>query len=337
MQIIGTSDAAQRIRSKATTISQENKNTVALAGPDGSGKTRIARFIHHNSHREAEPFIIFDAKGSDNPEKEIFGQVKTSFLGKTSLSKCAIDEAGAGTLFIKNLQCVPLKLQLQLLATIQLGGYKPIGATHSIKSLCRYIFSMPQHLKKYIEDHQLIPELAQLFVNNYIEAPPLKERLEDIEPLAKYFVNHWCINFGIPGKEISRSAMKLLKRTPWTGNIAELNKTMLFAVISANGDSIDTNDLNLHIDNNWDNYSENQIEQLAIEELVERKLKIFMQQLGKYDVKDLHEAIIKRVEKPLIRLVMERTKGNQIKAARILGINRNTLRTKLNKLELRNS
>jgi two-component system nitrogen regulation response regulator GlnG len=128
--------------------------------------------------------------------------------------------------------------------------------------------------------------------------------------------------------------MKLIKKYRWPGNVAELQTMTLSAVLNFGGKEIDAPHLQMRMDGNWRPHTEEHLEELALEDIVERKLKQFMVRLERYDAENLHAAIMERVERPLIKLVMERSKNNQLKASRILGINRNTLRTKLKKLDI---
>lgn len=333
-EFIGVSKLTIGALSKAKSFADE-EIPILISGPKGNGKTLLAKIIHKNSKREAENFEIFDAAHSKNIEKDLFGEFKSSILGIENITSGVIDLAGSGTLFIKNLQEFPIELQPQLLATVQLGGYRPLGSNETLKSSCRFIFSIPNHIERFVKEKKILPELALVFSKSTVVIPQLKDRQEDVEALANYFLKKWCESLGQPKREFSKSALKLLKRSSWKGNVSELQTIVLSSVLHFNDKIIEAHHLQLHLENNWHAHTDEQLEEIALEDLVEKKLNQFMHRLGKYDIEDLHTAIMSRVERPLIKIVMERVKNNQLKAARMLGINRNTLRTKLQRLELK--
>jgi two-component system nitrogen regulation response regulator GlnG len=333
MEFIANSKAALLALAKAKNAAG-NSLPCLIIGENGTGKTCLAQIIHKIGKREAEPFIVFDASKAANIEKNLFGFSKTSLLGIENITAGALDAAASGTLLIKNIHACPIEMQPQLVATIELGGYKPAGSNETLKSLCRFIFTLPTNPEKYIDDRRLLPELVQILNRNVITLPPLRERTEDIEPLANYFLIKASTNLGLPKKGLTKQAMKLLKKSSWFGNAAELQKVLLNAILNFDDNILDAHHLQLKIDGNWHPHTDKHLEQIALEDLVEKKLKQFMDRLGRYEVENLHGTILERIERPLIKLVMKKSNNNQLKASRILGINRNTLRSKLQKLEL---
>jgi len=303
-----------------------------ITGEKGVGKFHLAKYIHHESPRKDEPFVVLDLAETKNIEVSLFGEVKKSLLMGQNIVSGAIDRAKKGTLLIKNIQLLPTDIQTQLIATIQLGGYRPVGGEESLRSGCRYIFTTVFTPSKLTEEKRLVPELTNLFSRTTFTIPPLRERPNDIEPLTRHFLKKWCDNLDGIDRTLTKQAMKLLKKSKWTGNAASLQQVILNAVLHFKNTEIDARHLQMKLDGNFESYTEAQLEESAIEEIVEKKISQFMQRLGRYDVENLHSAIIERVERPLIKIAMEKASGNQLKAARILGINRNTLRTKLRRL-----
>ena len=333
MENIGNSKEFKNAVARAKALATNNEPCL-IVGARGVGKRHLANFIHKQSPHEAENFTIFDASEHEEIAKALFGFVRTNILGIENINIGAIESTGSGTLFIDNVQFIPLDIQMQLSATIQLGGYKPVGSEETLRSLCRFIFAIPSSHEKFVAEKKLLPELVHLFSRNTLVLPSLRERSEDIEPLASYFIKKWSENLNLTERSLSKAAVKLLKRYTWPGNVAELQTLILGAMMNFTAKEIDAGHLQLKIDGNWHVHTAEQLEELALEELVEKKLSQFMARLGKYDIENLHAAILERVERPLIKLVMERSRNNQLKAAKILGINRNTLRTKLQKLEI---
>lgn len=335
MQVIGNSENIKEACKKAFSFAP-GAFPVCIVGEEGTGRAHFARYIHKNSSREAENFVIFDAVKPKEIEKELFGSARTTILGKLELKEGAIGIAESGTLIIKNAHAIPSDLQLQLLATVELGGYKPVNAPETVKSSCRFIFAFPSSPIKLSQEKKLVPELGELLSKREIALLPLRKRVQDIEELAEYFCKKWCVELNIAQKTFTKNAVKLLKKNPWYANTAELQSVIMNSVIGGTSNEIDAQHLMLKIDGNWGNYINTAIDQLSIEDIIERKLNQFLLRLGRYEALGLHSAIVERVERPLIRLVMEKTGNNQMKAARLLGLNRNTLRAKLQKLEILN-
>lgn len=332
MEFIGQSKAIGAVLAKAPRLAAGN-GCYTVIGETGVGKTHLARILHYNSARKPSPFVMIDMRGETDGRKKLFGCTRTSILGIQNVEDGAIASAKNGTLVIKNPQCLPLDMQPQLLATVELGGYRPVKSEDTLKSSCRFVFTLPSRPEKYLGEKRLTPEFTQLLSINVLELSALKERQEDIEPLANYFVKKWCEGLGLPVKTLTKSALKLLKKSAWHGNVAELQMLILNAVIGFNSSIIDSSHLQTRISGNWKTHTEKQLNELALEKLVEDKLNQFMQRLGKYNVENLYDAIMGRIEGRLIKIAMEKTQNNQLRAARMLGINRNTLRSKLAKLQ----
>ncbi len=276
MQFIGTSKHVTSAVEKARSLAKNGEPCVII-GEKGVGKAHLAHFIHANSPREAEPFLVFDTANEQEPHKRLFGFLKTNIIGIENLTTGAIDAAGSGTLFIKDLHLIPHDVQLQLVATIQLGGYRPVESEESLASTCRYLFSLPKDIEEHIKEKVLLPELAQLFKRNAIHLPPLKERSDDVHLLADHFLRKWCASLGLRPKTLTKAAHKLLKKYSWPENVSELQMLLLHATLSFSENVLDAHHLQLKLDGNWRLHTEKHLEETALEEIVERKLKQFMQ------------------------------------------------------------
>ena len=250
MKFIGTSRSIVEARSRAERLAS-NSEPVLITGENGAGKTHMARFIHVKSKREAEPFVVFGASDGLSIEKNLFGFTGSSLLGIENITPGAIDAAGSGTIVIKDLQLIPAEVQVQLLATVQLGGYRPLNSEETLKATCRFVFTMPSVAERFLKEKKLLPELAQLLAGNTIHLPLLKNRPEDIETLSNYFLNRWCENLNLTKKTFTKAALKLLKKSAWPGNVAELQTLILSALLHFNGTCIEARHLQLKIDGNW--------------------------------------------------------------------------------------
>jgi len=298
-----------------------------IIGENGAGRTQFARFIHGCGPRYSEPFVIFDALACEFPEKGLFGEGKTPIIGSETITGGAISSAGRGTLLIKNGESLSVETQIRLSNALQLGGYRPEGSQKVLNAECRFIF-VSSGKKRFV------PELSGIFIGNTFNVPPLRDRPDDTEALAIYFLNKWAAALNIGERSFTKQALRALKRSKWRGNVAELQLVVLNSLTHFDAKEIDVCHLRLKIGGNWSDYTEKELEETSLEEMIEAKLAQFLQRLGRYDVENLHGAIMDRVERPLIRLILEKSQWNQLKAARILGINRNTLRAKIKKLRI---
>ena len=333
MRFIGASKTAESVREFIKNRSCDDR-VCAASGEKGSGRKFCLRLIHEASRRGSEPFLLFDAGKSKRPEAELFGEATTSIFVIENISGGAIDATGSGTLVISNPQLLPHDAQRDLTIAIGLGGFKPRGSDETLKAMCRFMFVLPPSPEHFLEDKKIIPELWQLIHKDMIEIAPLKERHEDIEPLAEHFAQKWCLELGLASRIFGKSAHKILKKYLWPANVAELQMIILHALIDFDVPEIEAAHLQLRLDRNWEAHTDKYLDKLSFEEMVEIKLAQFMERLGRFDAENIYDTIIDRVERPLIRTALEKAGGNQLRAAKILGINRNTLRAKIGKYEL---
>ncbi len=333
MRYVGNSKSAELVREYIKNRAHDDRSCCAVGEP-GVGRKFCLRLIHESSRRSSEPLVCFDAARSKSPETEIFGEVKTSIFVIENISTGLIDDAGGGTLVISNPHYLSSDAQHDLAVAMAFGGFKPRGSEETLKAMCRFMFVLPPSPERLIEEKKLLPELWQLVQAEQIFIQPLKERLDDVEPLAEYFANKLSCDLGLPLKKIGKTARKLLKKYLWPQNVFELQTLILHALLDFDAPEIEASHLQLRLDQNWIAHADKYLEKLSFEEMVEMKLSQFMERLGRYDAENIYDTIIDRVERPLIRTALEKAGGNQLRAAKILGINRNTLRAKIGKYEL---
>lgn len=307
IEFIGDSQWASEVRGKRIP-----HGLIIITGEAGVGKTHMARFIHHNNNGDA-PILIADVATKKDLSRELFGH--TPFLGLGGREPGLFEKAKGGTIVIKDVDRVPPEVQNSIASFIQLDS----TPRHVILTACKAKDDL-------LLEQRLLPELSQL-IKTILPIPPLRKRREDIEALAKYFVQRWADELGLGPLELTRGALRLLKAASWPGNVAELKSTILRSLLD-NRDK--TRIEEGHIAFNWnDSYRDEVFSRLPFEEIVTKQIDQFLQRLGGHEVSNLYDMVIERVERPLIKLALKHTGGNQLKAARLLGINRNTLRAKL--------
>ncbi len=299
----------------------------------GRGKGLIARAIHYESPRSLQPFVPVNVAAipKDLLESELFGCVRGAFTGATEDRAGYFEKAGKGTLFLDEIGEMPLNLQVKILRVLQEREVQRLGSSEPRPVEARIIAATNQNLSKLVRDKKFREDLYYRLNVVPIEVPPLRTRRDDVATLAEYFVQRFCEELASPAKQISEVVMKTLKAYAWPGNVRELENVVKRAIVLSPGTTIlpevvapFLQDSLLHVN----------MDEIALEEIIRKKLASFLSKWDGYEADDLHGAIIRRVEKPLIELVLEKTQGNQIRAAKMLGINRNTLHKKIKDLKI---
>ena len=230
--IIGSSPAMQRVFQLIAKCAPTN-TTVLVTGESGTGKEMIARAIHFNSLRSDQPFVAVDCNTlSENLlESELFGHVKGAFTGASGNKRGLFEAAGNGTLFLDELGNLSLSTQAKLLRVIQEREFRPVGSSVAQKTNARIIAATNKELKAMVAAGAFREDLFYRVNVFPIQAPPLRERREDIPAIAVHFLKQYCAEMQRPQAQISESAMSLLVNHDWPGNVRELENTMQRALI----------------------------------------------------------------------------------------------------------
>jgi nitrogen regulation protein NR(I) len=300
--------------------------TVLILGESGTGKELVAKAIHHNSNRRTGPFVAINAASipKDLLEAELFGWEKGAFTGAREKHAGKIEAARGGTLFLDEISELNATLQAKLLRFMQDRKFSPLGSNTVIEGNVRILGATNRDLKEAIAKGLFREDLYYRFNVVQIKLPPLAERREDIIPLAKHFLKDAERKFETGKKELSREAKDLLLKYPWPGNVRELENAIRRACILSNGTVIERRDLPLEEANSF-----------SIQDFLEEKLKRYLKEMTRLEKCNLYDSVVSEVEKALIRIVLNETGGNQLKASKTLGINRNTLRTKIREYRIR--
>lgn len=283
---------------------------VLITGERGTGRALIGRLLHRDGARQDAEFISFCARVSadDQAADRTRCEVRQS-----------LDAARGGTLLIREIADLPAVSQRRLLAAIS-----PRKAS---RRDVRLIATCDPDLDVAAEAGLFHPDLFEKLRAQTVQVPPLRERSEDIPVLYDRFVQAHARQFGTRRVAVSRRVHDRLLAYPWPGNVAELKSIARRTAARSKGRRIEPD----HLDAVLPVMAERApLEDLSLEELVKSKLLAFLRSMDGYPVSRLYDEVIARVERPLLALIMERTGGNQVRAAEILGLNRNTLRRKLN-------
>ena len=330
--IIGNSPAMRDIYKTIGKVAPSDI-TVLIQGESGTGKELIARAIHFNSKRLGKPFIAINCAAIPKEllESELFGFEKGAFTGAVERKLGKFEQANGGTIFLDEIGDMPLDLQAKILRVLQEKEVTRTGGNQSITVDTRIVAATNQDLEVRVREKAFREDLYYRLNVVPINLVSLRERKEDIPLLVEYFLKKACSEMELPTKQCAPDTLALLSAYSWPGNVRELENTIKRAVILSSDPLLTVDDfsgLKTHTT------SPSRNEELSLEALVEMKLRSSLDNLEKMESGDLYGLILEQMERPLIRFVLEKTRGNQVKAAEILGINRNTLRKKIQELEI---
>ncbi len=332
LPIVGRSMAMQNVYRTLAKL-MHTELTVIIYGESGTGKELVAKALHDFGKRKNGPFVALNmaAIPKDLIESELFGHEKGAFTGAQARSAGRFEQAEGGTLFLDEIGDMPIDAQTRLLRVLQEGEYTTVGGRSPIKANVRIIAATHQDLKKRIDKGQFREDLFYRLNVVPINLPPLRTRLEDIPDLVDHFLSQ-CYKEGLPIKKFSKEAIEQMQSYEWPGNIRELENTVrrmaaLHSEEEISGLTILQEIKKENIETEISLQS-NQVSDLR--SAAENYLAwYFGQYEGELPPDGLYDKIIFDVEGPLISAALSATKGNQIKASSLLGINRNTLRKKI--------
>ncbi len=299
--------------------------TVLITGESGTGKELVAKAIHYNSGRGAGPFVAVNSASipKDLLESELFGYRKGAFTGAVQDKPGKIAAANGGTLFLDEIVEMSPTLQAKLLRFLQEKDFSPLGSNETVHADVRIIGATNRDIGAAVSAGQFRDDLYYRFNVVQIKLPPLRERREDIPLLAKAFLRDASEKLETGPKELTKDAKALLAKYDWPGNVRELENVIKRACVLSSGTMIEKKDLLIEEENGY-----------SVREFLEEKLKRYLKDMAKAANCNLYDTVLSEVEKALISIVLRETNGNQLQTSRILGINRNTLRTKIREYKI---
>jgi two-component system nitrogen regulation response regulator GlnG len=333
-EIIGRSPAMQEVYKLIGRV-VTNDATVLLLGESGTGKDLVARAIHFKSGRWRAPFVAVNCSAIPQGllESELFGHERGSFTGATERRAGKFEMAEAGTIFLDEIGDLPLELQPKLLRVLQEREFSRVGSVETLRVKARVIAATNQDLQKLVAARRFREDLYFRLHVIPIHLPPLRDRREDIPELTDYFMGKAVREMGARVTSISPEARARLAAYDWPGNVRELENAVLRAALLAPGNTIRAEDIELSRTVTSQETSAQTLasrgDSAALAELIAGRIGQWLDSPEGEEPRDLYEKLVAEIEKPLIELALKRTSGNQVKAARMLGLNRNTLRKKI--------
>ncbi|MGI8981353.1 MAG: sigma-54 interaction domain-containing protein [Pirellulaceae bacterium] len=326
--LIGSSPAMEAVYRLTRKVAATN-SSVLLFGEAGTGKELIATAIHQLSSRKDAPFIRINCGALSETllESELFGHVKGSFTDAVKNRTGRFEAAHTGTIFLDEINCTSLLFQVKLLRVIQQREFERVGDTNTIRVDCRVIAASNKSLWDEVDAGRFREDLYWRLNVVPIVIPPLRMRREDILPLVTHFLAYYGEENEKHLGRIHPQAQQALQDYHWPGNVRELQNYMERAIVLAEGDELTVDLLPDTVLGKGDRRS-GRIRGVDLDTLV---FEVVQQGVSTAaaDETNLHDKVVNRVERELIVQVLQSCNNVQTKAATRLGINRNTLRTKL--------
>ncbi len=327
--LVGGSEKMQQIYKAIGRVADKDV-TVLIQGESGTGKELVARAIHYNSGRATGPFVPVNcvAIPENLLESEMFGHVKGAFTGATANRAGKFEQAEGGTLFLDEVTDIGLDLQGKLLRALQEQEIERVGGEGAIKLDVRVVAATNRVVAQELKEGRFREDLYYRLNVVPIVLPPLRERSEDIPELASYFIGRFAEEMNIEPRTIEPAAIELLQSFDWPGNVRELENLLKRIMVMQSDQAITPDHVTLAMPQSPTTKSES-VSPASWDDLVEHELR---SREGKGKLYDL---LTEKLERPLIVKVLERAGGNQLRAAEMLGINRNTLHKKMKRLGLK--
>jgi two-component system nitrogen regulation response regulator GlnG len=327
-RLVGSSTALLEIFKTVGKVAPRNV-PVLITGESGTGKELVAHAIHAASPRAEGPFIAINAAAIPREllESELFGHERGSFTGATNSRAGRFREASGGTLFLDEIGDMPIELQAKLLRVLQSGEVTPVGGRNPEIVDVRIIAATHRDLDDRVREGSFREDLLYRLRVVPMSIPPLRERIEDVRTLALHFVERYAPELAEGPVSLPDATIERLERHNWPGNVRELENAIKRALVLSTESVLAPSAFDF-----LTRTIDSSTRETSLEELVVKEVERLFDEGGA--LTDIYHRIQQRVERPLLEVVLERTQGNQIRAAAVLGINRNTLRKKITDLRI---
>jgi nitrogen regulation protein NR(I) len=331
--IVGSSPAMQQTYKMIGQVAPTGV-TVLLRGESGTGKELVARAIYHHSSRADKPFLPVNCAAIPETllESELFGHEKGAFTGALTRRIGKFEQCNSGTLFLDEIGDMTPATQAKILRVLQDQQFERLGGSERISVDVRLIVATNKDLEKAIRDGSFRQDLYYRLKVVTLHLPPLRERPEDIPELVRYFLQRFGPEINRNVKEIAPRVLEKLMRYRWPGNVRELENVVQRGLVVAKGNTLLPEDFFLE---GLEAEIGGPKGQMDFEERLQMLMGPVFKELAEHSKRSPDADVMSAVEKVLIKRALQETKGNQVQAAILLGISRNTLRSKIERYRIK--
>jgi nitrogen regulation protein NR(I) len=330
--LVGSSTAMQQIYKMIGQVAP-TEVTVLLRGESGTGKEMAARAVYHHSRRGDKSFLPVNCAAIPETllESELFGHEKGSFTGALTRRIGKFEQCHGGTLFLDEIGDMTPATQAKILRVLQDRQFERLGGSERITVDVRVIVATNKDLEKAIREGSFRQDLYYRLKVVTLQLPPLRDRKEDIPELVRYFLRRFRADINREVADISPRALEKLMRYHWPGNVRELENTVKRALVIAKGHTLLAEDFLLE----GMDAEMGPAEHLDLEERLQKLMEPVFKELLELSRRSPGADLMSELEKILIKRALQETRGNQVQAAILLGISRNTLRSKIERYRIR--
>jgi len=333
VRIVGNHKKMQEVYKLIGQVAEKNV-TILITGESGTGKELVAKAIYHHSKRKNGPFLTINCAAIPDTlfESELFGYERGAFTGAERTHIGKFERCNGGTIFFDEIGDMSLSTQAKVLRVLQEGEFERLGGSESIKVDVRVLAATNKNLAKAVETGEFREDLYWRLKIILISLPPLRDRTEDVPELAEYFFGRFKEEYDKPIRSLSETAIDKLGSHSWPGNVRELENCIKRAMLLCSGNVIQEEHIKLETEKEESSAPRNH-EQLI--DHLRDKLDDLIPDILRLSDRKAHANIIELVEEMLISRALEECANNQVKAARMLGISRNTLRHRMKKYDIK--
>ena len=314
--------------------------TVLITGESGTGKELVARAIYHHSNRNTQPFLAVNCAAIPEQllESELFGHERGSFTGATVQRVGKFEQCNAGTIFLDEIGDMTPATQTKILRVLQSGTFERVGGNSPISVDVRVIAATNKPLEEAVAARQFREDLFYRLNVVRLQIPPLRERRKDVRLLVNYFLKKFARDQKTAPKSVSGDVIKALEQYHWPGNVRELENIVRRALVVAKGDAILSSDLPVEITGAGTGATTGPVTMsvpgAAQSETGVPEVVMLARRLFQWARKDPKVKILPAVERELVLQALKETNGNQVQAAKMLGMTRATLRKRIERFDI---
>jgi two-component system response regulator AtoC len=331
VQIIGSHRKIQEVFKLIGQVAAKDV-TVLVTGESGTGKELVARAIYHHSARKDKPFMAFNCASVPDTliESELFGYERGAFTGANRSYVGKFERCHLGTLFFDEIGDMSLRTQSKVLRVLQEGEFERLGSTETVKVSVRTLAATNKNLEKEVQEGRFREDLYYRLRIISIHLPPLRARLEDVPALVDYFVGRFVAEYGTPVRFVADQTIRKLQSYNWPGNVRQLENCLRRAVLMCKGDVLQAEHIHFESDLAPPDHAPDADSGATLPRRVDELVMELLESVGHR----AHASVIDMIEKSLIARALAKCGHNQVHAARMLGISRNTLRHRIQKYGL---